>query len=125
MYTHHIVALTLAALLPAINAQEGVTCQTSDASPAIADITEVINQLKGKGGICSQKNGHASDCTTLVSHDSAAIIVCGAKDSGNSAIDCVDVASFAMQIQDDCASAGRSGGTYSISASKRVEVIHS
>lgn len=125
MYTHHIILLTLAALLPAINAQDGVTCQTSGWSPTLADVTAVINQLKGRGGVCAQGNGHASDCTTLVSHNSAAISVCGGKDSGNSAIHCADVASFAMQIQDVCADAGRSGGTYSISASKRVEVIHS
>ena len=131
--------------------QNGVTCQTSDGSPVTGDVTDVINQLRGLGGHCPQTNGEASgkrpfhlfvqnqingcrmlnvskqtDCTTLVSHNSAAISVCGGVDNGAGSL-CSDLASFANQIQQTCNSGNpvRAGGTYTISASKRVEVIHS
>lgn len=66
-----------------------------------------------------------ADCTTLVSHNSAAISVCGGEDDDGSALSCVDVANYANQIQQTCQSNGLAGGTYTVSASKRVEVIHS
>ncbi len=68
------------------------------------------------------------DCTTLVSHNSAAIAVCGGVDDDSSATSCEDIARFANEIQQTCKSKGgevRAGGTYTISASKRVEVINS
>lgn len=40
--------------------QNGVTCQTSSGSPITADVTDVINQLRGQGGSCPQTNGEAS-----------------------------------------------------------------
>lgn len=56
-------------------------------------------RLGGKGGKCSQTNGHASDCTTLVSHNSAAISICGGTDEEGEGHDCTEVAQFASQIQ--------------------------
>ena len=59
--------LTLAAAFPLTlgsplleTRQNGVTCQTSDGSPKTGDVTDVINQLRGRGGNCPQKNGEAS-----------------------------------------------------------------
>ncbi|CAL8579626.1 hypothetical protein XPA_005361 [Xanthoria parietina] len=108
-----ILALTFAsaaftsALPPNLNTrQNGVTCQTSSGSPDTGDVTDVINQLRGRGGKCPQTNGHASDCTTL-------------------GMDCATVAGYANQIQQACLSDGRAGGTYTIGPSQRVEVIHS
>ena len=67
------------------------------------------------------------DCTTLVSHNSAAISVCGGKDDDSSTTSCSDIAAFANQIQQTCNSGNpiRAGGMFTVSASKRVEVIHS
>ena len=67
------------------------------------------------------------DCTTLVSHNSAAISVCGGVDDDSSVTSCSDIAAFANQIQQTCNSGNpvRAGGMYTVSASKRVEVIHS
>ena len=67
------------------------------------------------------------DCTTLVSHNSAAISVCGGVDDDTSVTSCSDIAAFANQIQQTCNSGNpvRAGGMFTISASKRVEVIHS
>lgn len=71
-------------------------------------------------------NVNKTDCTTLVSHKSAAIPVCGGVDQGAGSL-CSDLAGFANQIQQTCKSGNpvRAGGMYTISASKRVEVIHS
>ncbi|MCJ1462816.1 hypothetical protein MMC07_001419 [Pseudocyphellaria aurata] len=109
--------------------QNGVTCQTSSASPLTGDVTDVINQVRGQGGSCPNTNGAASDCTTLVKHKGAAISVCGEVDDGGSALSCEDVANFANQIQQACLNGPgddpntRTGGTYTVSPSKRVEVI--
>lgn len=40
--------------------QNGVTCQTSSGSPLTGDVTAVINELRGRGGSCAQKNDKAS-----------------------------------------------------------------
>lgn len=40
--------------------QNGVTCQTSDGSPTTADVTSVINQVRGQGGDCKNTNGAGS-----------------------------------------------------------------
>lgn len=127
-----ILALTFAsaaftsALPPNLNTrQNGVTCQTSSGSPDTGDVTDVINQLGGRGEKCPQTNGHASDCTTLVSHKGAAISICGGTDPEDEGMDCATVAGYANQIQQACLSDGRAGGTYTIGPSQRVEVIHS
>ena len=67
------------------------------------------------------------DCTTLVSHNSAAISICGRVDDDSSATSCSDIATFANQIQQTCNNGNpvRAGGMFTVSASKRVEVIHS
>lgn len=48
-------------------------------------------------------------------------------DDDDSATSCSDIAAFANQIQQTCKSGDpvRAGGMYTVSASKRVEVIHS
>ncbi|KAM0803717.1 hypothetical protein BDR22DRAFT_839699 [Usnea florida] len=120
-----VLATALATASPLIPRQDGVTCQTSDASPKTADVTDVINQLTGQGGLCPQTNGKASDCTTLVSHNSAAISICGGTDPHDGGAECVVLAGYADQIQQACGNNGLVGGTYTISASQRVEVIHS
>ena len=150
-----IAAVPLALSSPILETrQNGVTCQTSSGSPLTTDVTDVINQLRGQGGNCPQTNGEASgkpfhlhphlhrekkqnnanegvlrhlDCTTLVSHNSAAISVCGGVDDDSSATSCADIAAFANQIQQTCNSGNpvRAGGMYTVSPSKRVEVIHS
>ncbi|KAL6716085.1 hypothetical protein ACLMJK_005651 [Lecanora helva] len=132
MYTTKATTLlSLFAAITTINAgvliprQNGVTCQTSSGSPDTGDVTDVINQIRGQGGLCPQTNGHASDCTTLVSHNSAAISICGGTDPEDGGTSCADIAGYANQIQQDCLSDGRAGGTYTLSASQRVEVIHS
>ena len=51
----------LVSAVPALHIrQSGVTCQTSSASPHLADITLAINQIKGRGGLCRQSNPYAS-----------------------------------------------------------------
>lgn len=78
----------------------------------------------------AQINTHA-DCTTLVKHGDASISVCGGVDDDKSASLCSDLAGFANQIQQTCMSGASgsaetfAGGTYTISPSKRVEVINS
>lgn len=132
--------------------QNGVTCQTSTASPVTGDVTLVINEIRGRGGSCPQTNGKGSgkvlssplnkrtfrktlptlspDCTTLVTQGEAAISVCGGTDDDSSALSCADVANFANQIQQTCLNGPpgdantRTGGTFTVSPSKRVEVIN-
>ncbi|MCJ1280066.1 hypothetical protein MMC21_007891 [Puttea exsequens] len=129
MYFNRSTILSLVSLLPALSLQaaviprqSGVYCQTSSASPDTADITLVINQLKGEGpdAICGQNNGHASDCTTLVTKNSAGISICGGTEDTSK---CMDIANYANDIQQECLSNGKAGGQYQISASLRVEVI--
>ena len=110
--------LTSAALLPR---QNGISCQTSDGSPTTDDVTAVINQLKGKGGDCTNGNGKGSDCSTVVSHATAALSVCGSK----AQISCADVANYATQVQQQCDTNQKVGGTYQVNAGLRVEVINS
>lgn len=56
-----LVSLTFASASPLLEMrQNGVTCQTSEASPKNEDVTFVINELKGRGGSCAQTNGAAS-----------------------------------------------------------------
>lgn len=49
--------------------QNGVTCQTSDASPTTADVTSVINQVRGKGGDCKNTNGAGSGKSLRIMDD--------------------------------------------------------
>lgn len=136
MYTKQAAIFALAALAPLIGAragvsrrQDGVTCQTSTGSPTLLDITNVINELKGRGpdAVCSQTNGKASKCTTLVTQDSAAISICGGTDDEGTGHKCSEVADYANQIQQICkvANLDKAGGTYTINVSQRVEVINS
>lgn len=54
-------AVPLALSSPILEArQNGVTCQTSSGSPTTGDVTDVINQIRGQGGMCPQKNDEAS-----------------------------------------------------------------
>ncbi|KKY23412.1 hypothetical protein UCDDS831_g03143 [Diplodia seriata] len=118
-----IIALFLAAAFPsAILAQEGVTCQTTAGSPKTESVTDVINQLRGHGGTCEQTNCAASKCTTMLHHGGAALVLCG---ECNKSLDCSTVADYANEIQQDCLSDGRAGGTYTVSPAFRVEVISS
>ena len=134
MHFSRATILALASLLPALTMQspvlprqDGAYCQTSTGSPLTGDVTDVINQLKGWGpdALCPQTNGEASDCTTLVQHNSAAISICGAVDAEGTGTNCYDVANYANDIQQECLDTGlgRAGGQYIISASLRVEVI--
>lgn len=143
MYTRRILLLTLAALLPAINAGRkvpegarpyeyaniGTSCETSIASPLTGDLTMAINELKGRGGYCRQSNPKESHCTTLVREATASISVCGNLDGDNDALSCADVANYATELQNDCLWSERVGGTYTISERprlvKRVEVVRS
>ena len=72
MYFTKATALALFAALPLAltspileTRQNGVTCQTSSGSPITADVTDVINQLRGQGGNCPQTNGEASGKTSF------------------------------------------------------------
>lgn len=62
-------------------------------------------------------------------HNGAAIAICGEVDDDDSAWSCNDITGFANQIQQTCMNGppddpdSRAGGTYTISASQRVEVI--
>ena len=135
MHLNRATILALAASLPVLTMQsavlprqEGVYCQTSAASPLTGDITDVINQMKGydPNTLCPQTNGKASDCTTLLKHNSAAISICGATDAKGEGTNCQVVANYANDIQQECLDSGlgRSGGQYDISAGLRVEIIH-
>lgn len=120
---------TLTMQSPVLPRQQGAYCQTSTGSPLTGDITDVINQLNGydPGALCPQTNGEASDCTTLVKHNSAAISICGGVDAKGTGTNCHDVAGYADDIQQACLNTGlgRAGGQYVISPSLRVEVINS
>ncbi|KAF2147579.1 uncharacterized protein K452DRAFT_354931 [Aplosporella prunicola CBS 121167] len=113
-----IPAGTLAA--PAKRLADGVTCETSTGSPDTGSVTDVINQVRGKGGLCLNDNDMGSGCTTLVSHNAAAISMCGTP----SATQCTDVAAMANEIQQTCLSNGRAGGQYRRGLYV-IEVIHS
>lgn len=66
-----VAALPLALSSPVLSTrQNGVTCQTSSASPGTDDVTAVINDLKDRGGNCPNTNGHASGNFFLQSHQS-------------------------------------------------------
>ena len=86
-----------------------------------SQVTDVINQLKGQGGNCPNTNNSGSDCTTLVSHNAAAISICG----GSTDLTCDQVADFADQIQQACLSIDRAGGQYELGGGAVVEVISS
>ncbi|KAI1746442.1 hypothetical protein F4782DRAFT_544252 [Xylaria castorea] len=106
-------ALSLATAMPALDSrQNGVTCQTSDGSPE-----------KRQGGDCPNTNGQASDCTTLVNADGGKIGVCGEKDDDDSQLSCEQVADYANQVQQTCMSNGKSGGTFTVSAGKKIIVF--
>lgn len=67
MYFTKAIALALVAAFPVVLGspileirQNGATCQTSGGSPFTADVTSVINQIRGQGGSCPQTNGEAS-----------------------------------------------------------------
>ncbi|KAL9070133.1 MAG: hypothetical protein Q9161_005085 [Pseudevernia consocians] len=137
MFFSKATALAVIAALPIVLAtpildtrQNGVTCQTSSGSPLTDDVTAVINELNGRGGSCPQTNDKASDCTTLAKSGDAAVSICGIKDTDSSAISCSDVAGYANQIQQTCLNGDPgnpktlTGGTYTVSPSKRVEVIN-
>jgi hypothetical protein len=77
-FTPTLIAI-LAASLPAIFAapvlearQNGVSCQTSSGSPYTGDVTDVINELNGKGAdaLCRQTNDVASSkpCLQPIAH---------------------------------------------------------
>ena len=56
-----VAAIPHALSLPILETpQNAVTCQTSSGSSITADVTDVINQLRGQDGNCHQTNGEAS-----------------------------------------------------------------
>jgi hypothetical protein len=56
-----IGTLALASATPLVTErQNGVSCQTSSGSPKNKDVTDVINEVKGKGGKCGNSNSEAS-----------------------------------------------------------------
>ncbi|KAI0183160.1 hypothetical protein EV127DRAFT_414427 [Xylaria flabelliformis] len=117
-------ALSLATAMPALDSrQNGVTCQTSDGSPKTGKVTNAINELKGRGGDCPNTNGSASDCTTLVNADGGKIGVCGEVDDDSSELSCKEVADYANQVQQTCMSNGNVGGTFTVSAGKKIIVF--
>ena len=67
MHVFKATALAVLAASPVVlgspildNRQNGVTCQTSSGSPLTGYVTDVINQLSGRGGICAQTNHEGS-----------------------------------------------------------------
>ncbi|KAF2142296.1 uncharacterized protein K452DRAFT_331973 [Aplosporella prunicola CBS 121167] len=105
-------------------------CETSTGSPDTRDITDAINEMHGwTSDVCENGNGVKSKCTTLVSHKSAAISLCGDAAS----LSCKGIASVANDIQQACLSDGKAGGWVSGSYTAAdgstpdywVEVIHS
>ncbi|KAI2627701.1 hypothetical protein GGR54DRAFT_636827 [Hypoxylon sp. NC1633] len=127
------VVAFLAALLAALNLssatpflslrQNGATCQTSDASLSTGDVTDSIYKFKRRGGNCPNTNGHASDCTTLLSHKSASIGVCGEEDDDDTQLSCEKNAEYVTEVQNTCLSVGRVGGMLTVDAAKRIIVF--
>lgn len=87
-----------------------------------------VNKLKSRGGFCKQATAFGSSCKMLARQATAAISICGQYDTKYTdlAISCVDIASYAMEIQKACLWNERVGGTYVISdkegAAKRVVI---
>ncbi len=111
MYLNRVTILALTSLLSALTMQSAVLsrqrdayCQTSIGSPKTEDIINVINELNDydADALCPQINGEASDCTTLVKHNSAAISICGGMNAEGTSINCHDVAKYANDIQQKC-----------------------
>ena len=67
----------------------------------------------------------ATECTTIASHKSAAIAICGDTDDDDSALTCEDVAARATKLQQTCLGDGVVGGTFTVSPSKEIQIIHS
>jgi len=63
------------------------------------------------------------DCTTLVNAHGGKIGVCGEVDDDDSTLSCKEVADYANQVQQTCMSNGKAGGTFTVSAAKRVIVF--
>lgn len=124
MQFRHIILLALAAGLYTVSA-DGVTCQTTTGSPFTNDTTDVINQLKGLGtsAWCEQHNDYGSYCTTMVSHNTAALSICGVWQWG---LLCTTAANYAEAVQADCLNDERVGRFYTDEADQvTIEVIHS
>ncbi|KAF2141241.1 uncharacterized protein K452DRAFT_309030 [Aplosporella prunicola CBS 121167] len=119
------ITLFLAASLPAGILADSITCETTSGSPDTGSVTNVINELHGLGNrLCSNGNQLGSKCDTLVSHNEAAIAICGGP--ALQAVYCPDVASMANAIQQKCLSSdGRAGGKFLHEKGYTVEVIHS
>ena len=101
-----------------------ITCETTNGSPTIGDVTAVIEKLKGLGSEkrCAQNNLGGSLCTTMVSYGSAAISVCGPLGITTW---CYLAAQWAEDIQNACLNGGRVGGQITFFDTNTIEVIHS
>lgn len=110
--------------MSAVNARDGVSCQTSGASPIFTDVTEVID-IRGQGGVARRPTARPATASRSSPITPPRFQRAVRVDSSGSALSCADVAGYANQIQQDCESGGLAGGTYSVNAGKRVEVMHS
>ncbi|KAI1326510.1 hypothetical protein F5Y16DRAFT_400399 [Xylariaceae sp. FL0255] len=96
-----------------------ITCQTSDASPSIADVFGCVTHLNVQGGFCPNTNNAGSHCTTIMSFGDAHVGMCGEDDSsGGTALLCSDAGPLTEWVRQACNMNGKAGGTYTISPSK-------
>ena len=82
-------------------------CQTSDASPTVADCQAAIEQLSGQD--CRQINdfGFGSHCTSLVTVGTCKIDVCGPRAEIPPVVNC---GGYLQNILNSCQSGGKVGG---------------
>ncbi|KAJ5240758.1 uncharacterized protein N7469_002349 [Penicillium citrinum] len=118
MYFKQAFIASVAVLSPAVLGN--ITCETTDGSPEIADVTDVINYLNGHAGTFEPDIYASSKCRTVANVGSAAVAMCG--DEGYSG---TDLGKDALDIQNECLNDGRVGGTKHLDNGDRIEVIHS
>lgn len=118
MYIKQAFVLSVAVLLPMALAD--VTCQTTDGSPKLSDVTDLINYLHGKNQDFGPDVFASSGCTTVAKVEGAAVAIC----DGDAGYTGPGLAKHALDIQNACLNNDRVGGTKKIGSSK-VEIIHS
>ncbi|KAM0718354.1 hypothetical protein Q7P37_005423 [Cladosporium fusiforme] len=116
------LAATPSALSAVLSRQSGSTCETTDGSPELSDVQELIEAMKTNSDSCKNRNIGGSVCSTVADRFTAAIGVCGGLLESTP---CATVAGWAEQLVDECASDTHVGGEIDTGEDYRVIVFHS
>ncbi|KAG0638232.1 hypothetical protein HOY80DRAFT_968756 [Tuber brumale] len=97
---------TAATTFDSPSAESWRRCETSDASPTLADIYYAVLALHQQGGMCCNGAIHMNECTNIIAFGGADIGFCGIQ----SCIPCIRLGAEVWWMAVECRRDGKAGG---------------